>query len=146
MSLKSIIDQMQTIHATLVGVKRAPLLAEYPRSLNDLDLPLVLTWPSAATWSRQTINESPSTTTQCTITTFVTPIAQGMQGSNLERACDVVDALRQYYQSDAGQTLNETVELTGPDDVQFLGLRVVPYAGIDYHAFQVVVQVLELAP
>lgn len=132
-------NAMQTIHREIVGIATAPDVINYPAQINQADCPLVLTWPGAATWTRETINESDDTRGSYIVTVFIAPVASGMRGELIVKACDCADALRTYYQSDEGQTLGGVVEITGPDDIQFSGLRPVKYNDIDWYAFQVTV-------
>ncbi|KPL90760.1 hypothetical protein [Herpetosiphon geysericola] len=137
------INAMQEIHRGITGVKTAPDVANYPAQLNQVDCPMVLVWPGDATWTRETINESDDTRSIYTVTVFVAPAATGMRGELIVKALDCADALREYYQSDDGQTLNGFVEITGPDEIRYTGLRTIKYNDIDWYALQVIVPTVQ---
>ena len=73
MTITTVVAALQTLNASVTGIKNAP--TKVPSSLNSGDLPTVIVWPSSSS-SGQNANFKTSQRTY-TITAYIKPAEQG---------------------------------------------------------------------
>ena len=126
------------------GIKTAPdaLLGSIPPT----DLPLALTLAGPATWNEQAVGLYRQVRTY-TINVYVQPVGEGITPDEGYKACltPLYNLGRTFVQN---PTLDGTVDQIGVGERAAFsdsGVRVLTYAGQDYHGFAVTLQVTEKA-
>lgn len=99
MSISTTLTALQTVHATVTGVKSAP--TDMPSALNTAVLPMVLVWPSAAEWNLQALDlyrRRRDYVVRC----YVQPVAQGEAGidDGYQNCVTLIEAFGLAYMAD----------------------------------------------
>ena len=98
MSGTTTINLLQAINRAITGVRKAPAVHQYPPSIITNDLPMILTWPSDATWERKggfgALNREDRT---YRIIAFVEPVGQKDIPTRLVAAVNLLVAFEEAY-------------------------------------------------
>lgn len=90
------IDLIQTENRGITGVALAPALADYRESLQDAQLPYVITYPGAGRWANKGHGWWEDHRTFLIIV-YVLPLGQQLAGLRAQRAIQVLQAIRAHY-------------------------------------------------
>ena len=98
MSVSATVSALQTLHATISGIKSAP--TNMPASLNTADLPIALTWPAEATWQLAAMGLKRQERTYI-VRVYVRPVGQNMPGPDkgYDDCVALLEAFGQAYQT-----------------------------------------------
>lgn len=98
MSVTATVSALQTLHATISGIKSAP--ANVPASLNTADLPMALVWPAEATWQLAAMGLKRQERTYI-VRVYVRPVGQDIPGPDegYDDCVAMLEAFGQAYQS-----------------------------------------------
>ncbi len=129
MSVPTTVDALQRVHASITGVKSAPLII--PGSVNSADLPLVLVRPAEAEWSAQAIG-LPRQDRWYEVFCLVAPVASGRSpDSGVRAALPLLQAFGEGYMSDV--TISGAVDHVR--EIRDGGIESLTFAGVSYHGF-----------
>ena len=132
MSITTTITALQDLNAAITGVKLAPIAM--PSTVNNADLPFVFVWPGEA---RHTLHATAwrEVRRQYIVRCFVKPMGQG-KGID-EGYQDAITMLQRFVEAYTSAT---AVNLSGAvahiTDIIDDGVGVIPYAGVQYHGFE----------
>ena len=90
------IQLIQAQNRTITGVGLVPDLKDYPSSLQDGQLPCVITWPGPGRWNNKGHGWWEDHRTFL-IVVYVLPLGQQLAGLRAVRATQVLQALRAHY-------------------------------------------------
>jgi hypothetical protein len=147
MSVLATIQALQTRHRAMEGVCRAP--EAWPESIPAAHLPCVLVWPDEGRWigSSNTVVEHHRT---YRVQVFVMGVEQGTLNSNIEAACELLQAFGELY-TDAESCVLETedegrtvaLQADGEASVTDTGIRPLQYGGDEFWGFEMRVRTWE---
>ena len=101
MAQSDIISALQTINASVAGVRAAP--TDFPGQLNSSDLPMALSYPERAVYGVYAVQGSQETRTWF-VRVYVQPIAQGRSvDEGFTKTVVFVDRFRAEYQKLSNQ-------------------------------------------
>ena len=141
MSLNAILRAFQSQHRAIADVKTAPDPDALPRSLNDDDLPCVISIPGPGSWSYPGLNQQDRTVI---IRCYVKPVLQGENyGPAVQVATRLIQAIGEKHRGDP--TIGGALEQIVPEYGEFTdgGLEALEYAGALFHAVEFQVEVRE---
>lgn len=107
MSVSATVTALQTLHATISGVKSAP--AHMPSNLNTTLLPIALVWPGEAEWRLAAMGLKRQERTYI-VRVFVQPVAQNVAGP--DAGYDACVTLLELF----GQAYQDNLTLAGAVD------------------------------
>ena len=98
MSVAATVTALQTLHATVAGIKSAP--TQMPSSLNTAELPMALVWPGEATWQLAAMGLKRQERVYI-VRVFARPVAQDIPGpdAGYDDCVALLEAFGQAYQS-----------------------------------------------
>jgi len=107
MSVETTMTALQTLHATISGVKTATVAM--PSNLSTADLPRVLVWPGEAEWQLAAMGLKRQERVYI-VRCFVQPVAQDKPGLDpgYQACVTLLEAFGQAYQDDL--TLSDAVD------------------------------------
>lgn len=143
MSILATYEKICELNAASSGITSAP--TALPGILNDSDLPCALTIPGPGVWQEQAAGLYRQER-QYVIRVYCKAVAQGeTPDEGFQAVLPVLNALGDTYVRN--QSLDGAVDHIGtPDGSQFCtdnGVQVLTYAGIDYHGFELTLNVVE---
>lgn len=148
MTIRNTIDQLQSLNATIEGVKVAP--TRYPGSINSSDLPLVLVWPGPATSLPVTARAAVSRTNrEYNVRVYVEAVGQNDYDSPARDSITLLDRfLWTYFDNRTlGDGYTQIVNITDSGLVTGSVLSAAAplvYAGTFYKGFTLTVNVIEM--
>jgi hypothetical protein len=143
MSAKSIHDALQTVHAAITGVTKAPTVR--PASINTSDMPLVLVRPVATTWDGEhALVGMRKVVRAFEVAVYVGPVAQGMGvDETYQEALVLLDRFGIAYCKSTLPGVLGVNEVMGATDTGLSGN--VMFGGTAYQGFVYTVTVKEKA-
>jgi hypothetical protein len=160
MSVATTIDLIQAVNRTVTGARTVPTFDRYPLTADSVRLPLVLTWPEGAQWSRQHFGGKKREDRVYVIMVFVKAVGQGELPARSTEAVTLLDAFRDVWtaldavgyptalQNPAAGNDDVQVTLEWPGDYpQDTGVGVLPalaVGGTSYTGFEIRIKVREL--
>jgi hypothetical protein len=155
MSVRATIDLIQTANRQIAGTRTVPTFAQYPLTADTVRLPMVLTWPDQATWTRQQFGGKKREDRVYVIMVFVQPIGQGEMPARSAEAVVLLDAFRDFWLSLDGNgyptaladmSPQVTVMWDGeyPQDSGVGALPPLKVGGTQYTGFEIRLKVREL--
>lgn len=147
MSALGTIDLLQVQHATIAGVRTAPLAAEYPEAISTAQLPIVLTFLEQGQWEQEAAGAQRRQNRTYQVQVFVKTAMQGRGiGPGIVTCATLIQAFGERYLDPAGFVLDEAPQITirtDPGQLADTGVAILRYAGVEFHGFQFTVRVYE---
>lgn len=141
MSLDTQRAALQTRHAAIAGIKKAP--ATYPDRINsDTDLPIVLMWPDEGDWWLPAVKHERQDR-RWRVQVLVRPVSQGI---SLNNVMTTLYGLIQAFGTGYVRTprVSSTIVIaTDRGSVVDSGPAVIQFNGTDYHGFEFLVALYE---
>lgn len=143
MSISLTRAKLQTLHASISGVKSAP--TSYPASLKTAQLPLVLVWPDQGEWQSLTTSAMRRQDRVYLVRVYFDAVAQGSPDKPPPGIEDMLQAFGAAYvdPANADQSASGYQAVIMGEGITDSGLGVLNYAGIPYHGFEFRVSVYE---
>lgn len=139
MSITTTIATLQAKHALITGITKAP--TDWPSSLNTADLPLVITLPSAGSWTTAAIGLARQDRTY-RIMVYVEPLGQRTVDERMDAVIPIIGRFGAAYLADLGIAADANI-----DQVQIpftdTGPTVLEFGGIEYIGFEMQLTVTE---
>lgn len=134
MSVTSVINTLQALHATVTGVVSAP--TAMPASLNTADMPIVLTFPAECTWGMLTAGSLRRQDRVYKVRCYVAPSVQGAGVDEGYQQClPIIQAMAEaYLAAMAWTTSTATVFINSVQDMGLDGQLM--FAGTAYRGFE----------
>lgn len=133
MTISAVVAALQTKHAAITGVTKAP--TAMPDSLNTEDMPIVLVVPGEANWTGAAVGVREITRTYI-VRCYILPVGQG-EGVDqpFQQALGILDAMGQAYLDDQSLGLANTYVSENFADSGLDGRLL--FAGTEYRGFEI---------
>ncbi len=105
MGIVQTINLIQTVNATISGVRKAPQVAQYPVKADTPDLPLVLTVPAAGQWHHSGIGGALKRMDRVyRIVCFLEPLGQNELPARFQDSMNLLQAFVDMWLTPTGTT------------------------------------------
>lgn len=107
MSISSMVSLLQTKHAAVSGVHKAPTsLKDIPRGeINPADMPYVITIPAEGSWRQESLNALNRQDRNFRVIVIVAPVGQGYGTEWIESISTLIQAFGNMYLTRSTQAL-----------------------------------------